>query len=301
MRPRAQSEAIGTILLVGIAVIVVGGLLVTGSGVVDDAQRRGPSAAVSTAANGTTLAVTHESGDAVTADEVVAVLTGDDGTVRRIRLSDFDAPGDGDGRLTSGETFATGYSPPSTSFSLRLVHEPSELVIAERALTVDLVGLDFSSSGGDAGNTTINGGSTEGTTTVTDGGRTVEITGNQWAQSSATYTVTPDTELSFTFESTDTCEIHAIGFANRQNQDRMVYVSGTQGWGTNVTTFGEPFYRAGDGPVRYTVPIGQRYDDTGQLSGGSLTAKLTFTNDCDAGGSGSVNSRFSNVRVYESA
>jgi hypothetical protein len=83
----------------------------------------------------------------------------------------------------------------------------------------------------------------------------------------------------------------------------MVYVSGTQGWGTNVTSFGEPWYRVGDGTVRYTVPIGHHYDDTGQLPGGSLTARLTFTNDCDAGSdrvdtSRPATSEYGGVRVY---
>jgi len=302
MRGRGQSEAVGTVLMAGIAVVVVAGLVVTGSSVVNDAQRDAPSAALDVRANGTSLSVTHTSGDALAADEVTAVLTGD-GSTRRLQLSAFDERGDGDARVVSGETFRTTYTPPSTSFTLRLVHGPSELVIAERALSVARPGIDFSAGGSHSpSQTPYNVNDPSGSVTVTDGGSTVKMEGNRWAEVDYSYTITPETVLSFTFESDNECEIHAIGFADSQNERRMVRVFGTQNWGTRVDTFaGQQYYDPADGRVDYTVPIGQLYDSNGQLGGDDeLDANhVVFVNDCDGGGA--VDSRFGTVRVYESS
>jgi hypothetical protein len=304
---RAQSSALGTVLLALVGVVLVGGLLVTGSSVVDEADRDASSAALAVEANATAVTVVHESGDVLRVSELVLVVDGDD--TERIPFAEFDRRGDGDDRVTAGEPFVATHGVGGSTLDVRVVRESGDesTTLARVTRAVEgATGIDFSADGAGAANAAINGGSTDGTTTVEDGGRTVVVEGNQWATASKTYTVTPDTRLSFTFESDNTCEIHAIGFASAQNERRMVYVAGSQGWGTNVTNYGGEWYRVGDGRVRYDVPIGEVYEDNGQLGADDRldATELTFVNDCDDpanrhDASEPVESRFGDVRAYE--
>jgi hypothetical protein len=298
------------VLLALVGVVLVGGLLVTGSSVVDEAERDTASAALSVEANATAVTVVHESGDVLRVADLALVVDGD--RTERIPFAEFDRRGDGDDRVTSGEPFVATHGVGGSTLDLRVVRESGDdsatLARVTRTIAAAATGIDFSPGGAGAANAAINGGSTDGTTAVEDDGRTVVVEGNQWAKASRTYTVTPDTRLSFTFESDNTCEIHAVGFASSQNERRMVYVAGSQGWGTNVTDYGGSWYRVGDGRVRYDVPLGEVYDDNGQLGTDDRldVTELTFVNDCDDpanrfDASRPVVSRFGDVRVYESS
>lgn len=307
---RGQSATLGTVLLALVGVVLVGGLLATGSGVVEDAERDAVSAALSVEANATAVTVVHESGDVLRVPNLVLVVDGE--RTERVPFSEFARRGDGDDRVASGEPFVATHAAGGSTLDVRVVRESGDdsttLARVTRTVEAAAAGIDFSPDGADAANAAINGGSTDGTTTVADGGRTVVVEGNQWATARRTYTVTPDTRLSFTFESDNTCEIHAIGFASSQNRRRMVYVAGSQGWGTNVTDYGGAWYRVGDGRVRYDVPIGEVYADNGVLGADDRldASELTLVNDCDdpanrVDAGRPVESRFGDVRVYESS
>jgi FlaG/FlaF family flagellin (archaellin) len=209
MRRRAQSSAVGTILLVGIAVVVVGRLVVTGSDVVDDAQRDGPSAAVDVRANATTLSVTHESGDPLPLGETTVVLSGG-GSTRRLPLAAFDGD-DGDGRATAGETLSTSYALPARSVTVRLVHGPSDLVVVERALsTVSPPGVAPNFSAGVDAYPLQSGQDGGGSFAVASNG-TIRAEGNSWKTVPIDGEVTPDTYLTFEFRSSVEGDVHAIG------------------------------------------------------------------------------------------
>jgi len=296
MDSRAQSTVVATVLLVAIVFIVGGTIFVAGSNTVDDTPRIAPSTALNLDMNSSSLVFTHLSGESLTASDTVVVLNGNDGSTERIPLSDA-VDSDADGRLTVGESVTLLYTASTSSYTVYLVDEASRQPIGNWRRTVSILGVDLGTNGGNLKASSIN--SDSGTVTVTGDGRTVEITGNQWAQTSASYTITPDTTLSVTFESDVVCEIHAVGFAGGQDESRMIRLAGTQGWGTNVTEFGEPYYQEGSGEVRYQIPIGSYYDDEGELGAdGELTAKLVLTNDCDGGDDvATVESTYSDIRL----
>jgi FlaG/FlaF family flagellin (archaellin) len=306
MSRRAQSEAVGTVLMAGIAVVVVAGLVVTGSSIVDDAQRDAPSAAFAVAANGSTVQLTHESGEALDVADVEVVFRGRGAsTTRRVGLAAFDERGDGDGRVTAGESFATTNPLVSSPVTIRVVHRPSELVLVRRTLELAPGGLNFGSSSTAPRDSAINRNSSSATIAVEDGGSSVNATGNGWWEVPYDYNVTPDTMLSFTFRSAVQCEIHGIGLEtdDRQTEGRVVRVYGTQSWGEPVDQFAGQSTYSGSGTTSYTVPIGELYEDNGYLSPGNpdRVNKILFVNDCDSGPTDAVNSEFENVRVYESS
>lgn len=229
LRERGQTQTIGSVLLVGIVVVVAGGLYVTGSSVVDDAQRQGPSAAFTVGAAGSIVQLTHESGDQLTVSDVVVVFAGTDSSrTRRVDLSAFADRGNGDGRMTAGESFTTTNPLPTGAVTVRVVHRPSELVLAKRSLSVDPGVLDFAASATSPTATSINRDSPSATIAVEDGGTTANATGNGWWVVPYSYNVTPDTMLSFTFSSQRRCEIHGIGLEDddRQTSGRVVQVYG---------------------------------------------------------------------------
>ena len=281
---RAQSTTVATVFLVLTVFVIGGSIYVVGSNTLDSATRESPRAALDLETESSVLSFRHRSGDSITLDETTAVLTGTDGTTQRIPLPS-NTKSDDDGQMTAGESVELSYTPTTPSFTIRLVHEPSGSTLGTWERTVTIPSLDLSDNGGDVTRSNVNSGSNGGTVTFSNGGRTVVINGDQWAQSSKSYTVGTETTLSVTFDSSSVCEIHAIGFADTQNEGRMVRLAGSQNWGTNVTEFGEPYYQQGDGKVRYNIPIGSHYESKGILRGSrpELTAKLTLTNDCDDG------------------
>ena len=280
MDSRAQSTVVATVLLVAIVFIVGGTIFVAGSNTVGDTPRTAPSTALNLDMNSSSLVFTHLSGESLDASDTVVVLNGNDGSTERIRLSDA-VNSDADGRLTVGESVTLLYTASTSSYTVYLVDEASKQPIGNWRRTVSVLGIDVGATGGGLKASGINGDSLAGSATVTRDGRTVEMKGNRWANTSKQYTITPDTTLSVTFESDVVCEIHAVGFAEGQDESRMIRLAGTQNWGTNVTDLGEPYYQEGSGRVRYQIPIGEYYDDEGQLTGGELTAELVLTNDCD--------------------
>lgn len=301
MRSRGQSSTVATVLLVGIVFVIAGGIYVVGSGVVEDATREPTTAAVSLEANSSTLVVTHRAGDALAYEDTVVVVSGSDGSTNRIRLSSVE--GKSDGQLTPGERIEIPYVASTPSFTVRLIDEANEQLLREWDRTVSIPGLELTGDGAGVTRSSINSGSNSGEITFSDGGRTLSIEGNQWVQSSESYRITPKTRLSVTFESTSVCEIHAIGFADQQNSDRMIRLAGSQPWGTSVAEFDASLYQQGDGTIRYEIPIGQYYEQTGVLDGpdAELTAKLTLTNDCDGSPpSGSpVQSTYGAIRIQD--
>ena len=124
---------------------------------------------------------------------------------------------------------------------------------------------------------------------VEDGGATIVLDDNTWRRTTQTFEITAGTVLEFDFESTTEAEIQGIGFddTNSITADRVFKLFGTQDFSPFIVDF--ETYTIG-GVVHYQIPVGQYY------TGSAM--HLVLVNDDDAG-AGS-NSRFSNVRVFES-
>jgi hypothetical protein len=123
-----------------------------------------------------------------------------------------------------------------------------------------------------------------GTVNVEGNGATVSITGNRWQGVDFNYTVTPNTILEYTFESSTQAEIHGIGFDNNNDlsSDWLFQVYGTQNWANRD-------YNYQGGNQTFVIPVGQHFT-------GSFT-RLFFASDDDAGVGGSA--KYSNIRIYE--
>jgi len=124
---------------------------------------------------------------------------------------------------------------------------------------------------------------------VEDGGAAIVLSDNTWRRTLQTFEVTADTVLEFDFESTSEAEIQGIGFdaSNRIPTNRVFKLFGTQNVGWDIDDF--ETYAIG-GVMHYRIPVGQYYIGSAM--------HLVLVNDYDAGTG--TNSRFSNVRVYES-
>jgi hypothetical protein len=287
MRPslggRGQSAVVGNLLLVAVGIVLVALLAVVGFGLVDSAETRAaPTADVRATLDGPDLTVEHVAGDVFrTADLEVVLRT--PGATLRLPLENFrEAPGD---RFGAGDTARLAHGVADGTVTVRVVHEPSNAVV-ERArkrvtgATVALAAFDDTTGTNDY----AGGQSGQGSTTVADGGRTVRLEGNQWKYLDYDYNVTPETVLTFEFKSTAEGDIHGIGLEDdtgSQDQQRVVRLYGTQPWGINVSTAGQPYYRAGDGWRRYTVPLGELYEARGRLGGAD---HLVVVMDCDPDG-----------------
>ena len=122
--------------------------------------------------------------------------------------------------------------------------------------------------------------------TILNGGASIRLDDNTWRQTDTTYTITPDTVVEFTFESSVQGEVHAIGFDedNVFSRDRIFRVYGTQDLGiSDFNTY------SGSGPQTFTIPVGQYFTGSG--------FHLVIANDDDAGIG--ANGTFSDIRVYE--
>jgi len=128
-----------------------------------------------------------------------------------------------------------------------------------------------------------------GTNFIEDNGATARLVNNTWKRSNRTYTITPNTVVSFEFKSTSQGEIHGIGFDedNGLSSNRIFKVHGTQGWG--IRTYDT--YNGSGGYVSYTIPVGNFY------TGGAMNLILVNDNDRGSGN----NSSFKNIRVYQNA
>ena len=135
-----------------------------------------------------------------------------------------------------------------------------------------------------------------GGASVQDGGASLYLEGNTWKIGlGQTYTITPNTMLSFTFESSSEGEIHGIGFDESgvpHDQTRVFRLYGRQD-GVRDSAWGIADFATytGPGPEPFVIPVGQYYTGTG--------LHLVFVNDDDTG-PGTNNSRFTDVKIYES-
>ena len=128
--------------------------------------------------------------------------------------------------------------------------------------------------------------SSNGSVSVEDGGCALALSGNRWIGTDATFDVTADTVLEFTFSSTSQGEIHGIGFdedSSISNDPRVFQIHGTQNWGSAIDGFDYT-----GGTQTFSIPVGQFY------TGNSM--RLVFVNDKDSGAPNNTG-RFSNVRV----
>ena len=124
--------------------------------------------------------------------------------------------------------------------------------------------------------------------TILDGGASIRLDNNTWRRTDTAYTITPNTVVEFTFESSVQGEVHGIGFDedNAFSADRIFRVYGTQDLGiSDFNTY------TGPGPETFTIPVGQYFTGSG--------FHLIVANDDDAGLG--ANGTFSNIRVYETA
>ena len=121
-------------------------------------------------------------------------------------------------------------------------------------------------------------------------GGVVNLGGNTWRQTALDYTVTDRTVLQFDFATTSIGEIHGIGLDTDSSISRNLtfQVAGTQRWGNRDQQY------TGDGEFQtFSINVGEFY--TGDFS------SLFFVNDNDVAGGGNSNSRFRNIRLFESA
>ncbi|MDA3875227.1 MAG: cellulase family glycosylhydrolase, partial [Kiritimatiellae bacterium] len=135
--------------------------------------------------------------------------------------------------------------------------------------------------------------------TLSDGGRTITLTGNSWFKFELpeTYNITPNTMLQVTFSSPSEAEIHGIGLEedndyNEQYEKRAIILYGTQYWdrALYVPVMDEYSNFAPD-EVTYSVNLGSMYSNKGTMH------YLIFVNDGDVAGEGV--SVFKNIRLYE--
>ncbi|WP_193767772.1 type IV pilin [Halorientalis pallida] len=304
-RDRGQSEVIGSLLLVAVGVVLVGVVAVLGFSLAGDTTRDPTTASLSSSVSAANLTLVHTAGNALPAAETVVVLRhGDD--ARRVRLSSLTTVAGGDDdRITAGDRYRLSHDVIQGELAVAVVHEASGAVLHTRQFWIadGIVGELITADAGSLGDFGGNYNDPSATTTVSDDGRRIEVTGNKWQLVEKNYTVTEDTVLTFEFRSTTEGAIHGIGFENAgtgQESGRVVRLSGVQNWGVNVSDYGGSYYRTGDGWTRYEVPIGEVYGDTNNLGDAD---SLIVVNDCDGNegiSCGSHDSAYRNVAVSES-
>ena len=130
---RAQSETIGTVLLVGVFVILVTivGVVVLG-GIDTEAD---PLADLRVDGNATHIVITHRGGDSVPGEEVTVVLNGGSDT-RRYTVDSANVTGD-DGEFGFGDVFARLHGLSGPSATVRVVHGPSNTVLTEADVALE--------------------------------------------------------------------------------------------------------------------------------------------------------------------
>lgn len=133
-------------------------------------------------------------------------------------------------------------------------------------------------------------GNANGKITIADDGASFSICKNGWEKFPMSYSVTADTWLEFTVDSSEVGEILAIGLEDNDNisdSKRLFQLAGSQTWADGWQDANT--YSAGSGPITYSIPIGSFYT-------GAMT-HLAFSADNDA--SGENYASFSNLRLYE--
>ena len=304
-RDRAQSEVIGSLLLVAVGVVLVGVVAVLGLSLAEDTGRNPTTASLSSSVSAENITLVHTAGTTLPAAETVVVLRDSD-DARRVRLSSLSpVAGGDDDRISAGDLYRFRHDVIQGELAVTVVHEGSGTVLHDQQFWIadGVVGELITASADTLSEFGGNSNDPSATTTVSDDGRTVEVTGNKWQLVDKSYTVTEDTVLTFEFRSSKEGAIHGIGFENAgtgQNSGRVVRLSGVQDWGVNVSDYGGSYYQVGDGWTRYEVPIGNVYDDTSNLGDAD---SLLIVNDCDGNegiSCGSHDSKYRNVAVSES-
>lgn len=122
--------------------------------------------------------------------------------------------------------------------------------------------------------------------TILNNGNSIRLDNNTWLQTDITYTITVNTVVEFTFESSVQGEIQGLGFSSDGVTDRkrIFRLYGTQDWGHSAF-----FNYIGPGPKAYTIPVGQFFTGNG--------FRLVLANDDDS--NVGANGTFSNIRIYE--
>ena len=131
---------------------------------------------------------------------------------------------------------------------------------------------------------------------LSNGDSTLTLTGNTWTKADLLtgsspngYTITEDTFLSLSFDSSVEGEIQGIGFDNDDiiSPDKTFQLAGSQSWGLQNYRN----YTTGSGQQTYTIPVGQSY--TGSFR------YLTFLNDDDIPNDPLATDSFSNIQLFE--
>ncbi|MEO1523086.1 MAG: hypothetical protein AAFU78_20245, partial [Cyanobacteria bacterium J06633_2] len=128
-------------------------------------------------------------------------------------------------------------------------------------------------------------------TSLSSNNTTVQLEGNGWRKLGVTYTITPETMLSFEFRSDAEGDIHSIGFdtdnsissGDRQNSFQLF---GVQDWGNSDFAT----YVTDSGWQSFEIPVGDYM--TGE------TMYLTLGNDHDVANPDAV-SEFRNIGLFE--
>lgn len=129
------------------------------------------------------------------------------------------------------------------------------------------------------------------TVTAFNGGRAVHFTGTFWKKYPCAYTVTPNTILSFTINSTTAAAIIGVGMDDgnlTRGKLRLFQLGGSTDFAAvSLAILIKPVYNAGQGNVTYNIPIGTYY--TGPQSYLTMVGQSSF----------GANVTLSNVQVFE--
>jgi hypothetical protein len=132
-----------------------------------------------------------------------------------------------------------------------------------------------------------------GNVSILDEGLTLDLQGNTWKQIAYSYNVTSNTIIEFDFSSNTEGELHNIGFDTQADTYTGSYsfnLFGRQNCTSCVRDYRD--YPSSGGTRQYRIPVGKHFQ--GQFN------HLTFGMDEDRVGYVDANSRFSNIRIYES-
>ena len=316
---RGQSPVIGNILLVSIVVILAAVMGVAVLSFTETVDTSPPSVSIETTIDESDVTVRHSVGEVLDPTAIDIIVEGPNATIR-YPLENF--RGDAGETFEAGDVIQLSHGVSAGRVEVRVVHLPSDTVVAQnrRSLSEGIISLaafndDVPSNDYTSGQ---NSDRPTSTTTISDGGRTIKLTGSQWKYLAYSYDVTRETMITFEFKSTAEGDIHGIGLEDdRSGQDagRIVRLYGTQNWGIDISEdTQEAYYEAGDGWRRYTVPLGELYDSNDKLG---TADSLVFVMDCDptnettsgtddercksqnSDGDPTANSYFRNVEIYE--
>jgi hypothetical protein len=325
---RGQAESLGVLFAVGITLVLsVTVFLTFGSlgGTLTDAP---PGARIDVQTAGSTVTLTHESGEVLDTETLTLVFRQGD-EERRVALSSVAS-----GEFAAGDTLSVTHGLGDGELAIRLVHEPTNGVLVNVERTVeDAFGVSLSVSesggtytftprvsGGVEGAPAVTtssdeiegfGGSNQdktGSATVTDDGRGVRLEGNSWKAVPYDYVVTGDTVVSFEYRSDESeGEIHGLSLEGANDGSisarRTVQVWGTQRWARlQIEDTGATRYTAGAGWQTYEITASQL--DAFSAGTSERIRTLALVNDDDGnvddGVAGEGETHVRNVRLYES-